>query len=130
MGSTLLCLSFTLFWSRQDKGGKMISKFSEWHNAHADKLLSLELGPGEVVLIVIVTVILAVFVYRFLFTRENGLYVSFLNKLIDKANFAYAPFTWLFRWAFFIVLLIVPAIFMMIAVAYIWLNVHLLVINF
>ncbi len=100
---------------------------SDRYNAFTEKLLSLELYPWEVTLIAVIAIALAVLVYWYLLSRRNGTYVRILGKLIDGANFAYAPLTWPFRWAFFFIMLALPAVFTLVVTVYAGLGIHYLI---
>ena len=100
---------------------------SDRYNAFTDKLLSQELYPWEMALIAVIAIAVAVLVYWFLLSKRNGTYVRILGKLIDGANFAYAPLTWPFRWAFFFVMLALPAVFALVVTVYAGLCIHYLI---
>lgn len=100
---------------------------SDRYNAFTEKLLSLELYPWEVTLIAVIAIALAVLVYWSLLSKRNGTYVRILGKLTDRANFAFAPITWPFRWAFFFVMLALPAVFALVVTVYAGLGIHYLI---
>lgn len=100
---------------------------SDRYNVFTEKLLSLELYPWEVTLIAVIAIALAVLVYWYLLSRRNGTYVRILGKLTNRANFAFAPITWPFRWAFFFIMLALPAVFALVVTVYAGLGIHYLI---
>lgn len=101
--------------------------FEEWKTLFNETMYNHQFGETEAIILIIAIIIVAIFVYKKFLTACNEAYSKAALKVIDHANFAFAPFTWWIRWMIFIIMLVLPLAIAILLVMFIDINVFALI---
>ena len=97
--------------------------FEDWKTLFIETMDNHQFGQAEAYILIIATIIIAIFIYKYAFTVFDGAFPKMIRRMKDNAHFAYAPLTWWLRWPFIIILEAIPLILAICLVFFIDINI-------